>query len=107
MTSEEVDPGAVDAAGVGLEPLVHLLDEPLVRAELLARVAGSSRSRRGTGLVVADRLGHVRDRLFHCDVVSSCVNAQAPSRLVPRLREGGWTRDRPSASGVFPGRSLG
>ena len=57
---EELPPGAVDAVGVLLVALVHLVDEPLVGAEVRHRV----RSR--AGLVVLDRLGHVWVRLFRC-----------------------------------------
>src|SRR6266540_3321446 len=37
VVGEEVVPGGVDALGVGQEALVHLLDEPLVGAEVGAR----------------------------------------------------------------------
>ena len=49
---EELPPGPVDAVGVLLVTLVHLVHEPLVGAEV---AIGSA----GCGLVVLDRLGHV------------------------------------------------
>ena len=59
VVGEELVPSRVDAVRVFEEALVHLLDEPFVRAELVGGIAGTAAGHAETALIGSRRLRRV------------------------------------------------